>query len=132
VLKRALDTLPPTNRPSSAIASRITALLPAEHRDRFLLETLERLVADLEDFVGERGELVAVTMRLEEAETVSKRTIDDHMAEWDAAIAAIERSDPETASTLYNHLALKPQVGLVPIGIDRESKLWEFAHLASG
>lgn len=45
---------------------------------------------------------------------------------WADAIAAIEASEP------YGGLTISPQMGLLPIGADLESGLWEFAHLATG
>ena len=43
---------------------------------------------------------------------------------WAQALSAIHAA--------YPGLDLKPQMGLVPIGPDPESGLWEFAHLQSG
>jgi serine/threonine protein kinase/formylglycine-generating enzyme required for sulfatase activity len=43
---------------------------------------------------------------------------------WQNALPAIERA--------YPGLELKPQMGLVPIGEDPQSGLWEFAHLMTG
>ncbi|MEQ1894965.1 MAG: SUMF1/EgtB/PvdO family nonheme iron enzyme, partial [Planctomycetota bacterium] len=45
---------------------------------------------------------------------------------WSEAIAAI------LSSPRYSGLRLTPQLGLVPIGPDPTTGLWEFAHLASG
>ncbi len=45
---------------------------------------------------------------------------------WEAAIAAIAASDR------YDGLQIVPQAGLVPLGADRRSGLWEFWHPASG
>jgi len=45
---------------------------------------------------------------------------------WDEAIAEI-REHPD-----YGGLELAPQMGLVPIGTDPESDLWEFWHVATG
>jgi serine/threonine protein kinase/formylglycine-generating enzyme required for sulfatase activity len=45
---------------------------------------------------------------------------------WSEAIAAI------TTSPHYGGLRLTPQLGLVPIGPDPATGLWEFAHLATG
>jgi len=104
----------------------------ADGGDRFLHQTLSGLIDGLHAFAGEHGELSAVRRRLVEAESVRRTTIEDHQASWDAAIAAIAQSDGAIASHLYDHLVLEPQVGLVPIGMDPESKLWEFAHVASG
>jgi len=88
--------------------------------------------------VNELGELVrsgvlpGVQQRLAAARTVRQQTIDAHLAKWDEAIAAIKASNGVTASKLYEHFELTPQFGLVPIGMDKDSLLWEFVHLASG
>jgi serine/threonine protein kinase/formylglycine-generating enzyme required for sulfatase activity len=103
-----------------------------EAADRFLHQALIELIDDLCAFVGQGGELSAVQLRLVEAESAYQMTVEDHKSEWDVAIAAIARSDDVVASQLYGHFVLPPQVGLVPIGMDPESKLWEFAHVASG
>lgn len=47
-------------------------------------------------------------------------------ARWAVAREAIR------ASTLYAGLELQPQFGLVPLGPDPRTGLWEFAHLLSG
>lgn len=44
---------------------------------------------------------------------------------------AWDRALPQIRAT-YPGLALTPQTGLVPIGADPRSGLWEFAHLATG
>ncbi|QDU65743.1 bifunctional serine/threonine-protein kinase/formylglycine-generating enzyme family protein [Engelhardtia mirabilis] len=43
---------------------------------------------------------------------------------WSRDLAAIRAA--------YSGLELEPQLGLVPLGADPDSGLWEFAHLASG
>ena len=45
---------------------------------------------------------------------------------WRDAIAAIATSDR------YGGITLREHEGLLPIGVDPESKLWEFVHVASG
>ena len=45
---------------------------------------------------------------------------------WNTAIEEI------AASPRYAGLTLKPRVGLMPIGPDSDSGLWEFAHVLSG
>ena len=97
----------------------------------YLHRTLAQLVRDLGVFSRSRA-ILDVQARLAEARTVQSKTIDAHRADWGEAIAAIKGSDGKTASTLYELLQLTPQLGLVPIGMDRDSKLWEFVHLASG
>ena len=48
----------------------------------------------------------------------------EHAKAWSAVL-------PEIRSA-YPGLALTPQLGLVPLGPDADSGLWEFAHLATG
>lgn len=69
-----------------------------------------------------------VEQRLEFANALEARTILDAevAAKWEAARAAIRESEH------YGGLDLAPQTGLIPIGPDPDSGLWEFAHLASG
>src|SRR5262249_28354935 len=50
----------------------------------------------------------------------------DHAAEWDEARAFIGESET------YGNLALAPQIGLVPLGPDADSGLWEFWQVESG
>jgi serine/threonine protein kinase/formylglycine-generating enzyme required for sulfatase activity len=57
---------------------------------------------------------------------LERLTIEDHRQEWGAASAAI------ASSSRYGGLRLPPQLGLVPVGPDPESGLWEFAHWLSG
>lgn len=64
--------------------------------------------------------------RLAFARTVQARSIDAYRSEWNQAISAIAGSER------YGHLQLTPQLGLVPLGPDPRSGLWEFAHLQSG
>jgi len=59
--------------------------------------------------------------------TLRARTVEDHAARWDEARAAI--ADPDGP---YGGLELAPQLGLVPLGPDPRSGLWEFWHLQSG
>jgi formylglycine-generating enzyme required for sulfatase activity len=60
------------------------------------------------------------------ADSVREATIGHYREVWDQTIAAI------TASPRYGRLELLPQLGLVPIGADPVSGLFEFAHLQSG
>ena len=94
--------------------------------DRFLHQTLNRLVGDLREFTGEQGEFAAVKARLVEAESVQAKTIEEYSAQWGVAIAAV------AAEPKYGGFQLTAQLGLVPLGQDPVSRLWEFVHLASG
>ncbi|MFQ5506290.1 MAG: formylglycine-generating enzyme family protein, partial [Planctomycetota bacterium] len=81
-----------------------------------------------------RGGLADMRRRLGLARTLRRRSLEEPAARaaWEEAIARIKAGDGVTASKLYRHLELTPQVGLVPIGMDPDSKLWEFAQLLSG
>ncbi len=99
---------------------------------RWLLETLSGLALDLESFAGE--DLHGRTRRnVEErsrlAEGLIARSIDDRQNEWDEAIEAIAS---EEECPLYRGLELTEQLGLVPLGPDPDSGLWEFWHVLSG
>ena len=99
---------------------------------------LSRLVADLEALgdpqTGLMGDTVSeafgwgVAKRFEFARTIAERSASGPEAQrlWAEASAAI------AAAPRYGGLALSPQMGLLPIGEDPESGLWEFAHLMSG
>mgnify|MGYP002624769012 CR=1 FL=1 len=68
-----------------------------------------------------------VALRLEWAELVEEETI-EHPA-WVDAVAAI---GDEGVCPKYRGLLIKPQLGLVPIGRDPDSGLYEFAHPEPG
>ncbi len=70
--------------------------------------------------------IAALERRLEFARTIRGRSIDDEKAAWDGAIAGIRESEK------YGGLLIAPQLGLVPIGQDPESRLFEFWHVQSG
>jgi serine/threonine protein kinase/formylglycine-generating enzyme required for sulfatase activity len=69
-----------------------------------------------------------IAKRYEFARTISWESIESEDAQrrWSEAIEAIK------TSAKYNGLVLTPQLGLLPIGMDPDSQLWEFAHLQSG
>ncbi len=93
-------------------------------------DVLAELVRDLEAFVDPKSGLVAdVEARLAFAQTINRRSIEEPAADWSRAIASIaDRNE----CPRYSGLTLKPQLGLVPLGRDRTSGLWEFAHLQTG
>ena len=98
---------------------------------------LAKLVAQIRSFgkgakaVLMRGAMTSVRERLERAREIAQAQ-SSPPATWQQAITAIAASDGVTASTRYAHFVLTEQEGLVPIGMDAESKLWEFVHLPSG
>ena len=97
----------------------------ASTTDAYAHKVLSKLVRDLERFVGDRV-IDRVRARLANAETIWSRSIDDHRLPWLRAIESIAASDA------YGGMRLEPQVGLVPLGPDPDSRLWEFVHLESG
>ncbi|MBU0754149.1 MAG: SUMF1/EgtB/PvdO family nonheme iron enzyme, partial [Planctomycetes bacterium] len=93
-------------------------------------DTLYGLVSALEALLDdEGGTLKDVRRRLEFAETVKEKSILEHGAAWDEAIASIA---DKAGCPQYNGLVIEPIIGFVPIGRDPTSGLWEFAHLQTG
>ncbi len=100
---------------------------------------LSQLVTDLKSFTDENaGGLFSsgtsdehgwgIVKRAKFARTIADRSTSsaDARRRWDEATAAIEKSG------MYGGLKLTPQIGLLPIGEDPDSHLWEFAHLQTG
>jgi formylglycine-generating enzyme required for sulfatase activity len=71
----------------------------------------------------------AVRRRLESARAIERISLVEPAAAWREAVAAI--ANPVT-DPMYGGLRVEPVLGLVPLGRDPASHLWEFAHLASG
>ena len=76
-----------------------------------------------------RGLRDAVERRLDLALVVWEESLDEYQGEWDAAIESI--ADPGICPK-YGGMRISPQIGLVPIGRNPQSGLWEFAHIWSG
>ena len=106
--------------------------------DRWWHAQLERLVADLAAFADPETGLFSAGIAKERGWGVGKRRAfaaevaarslgsDGAQQAWAAARSAI------AASEKYAGLRLLPQLGLLPIGPDRTTGLWEFAHLQTG
>jgi formylglycine-generating enzyme required for sulfatase activity len=60
---------------------------------------------------------------------LKKLTLEDARDEWENAIDTI---CDMTLSPQYGGLRITPQIGLIPIGPDPVSRLWEFGHLPTG
>jgi formylglycine-generating enzyme required for sulfatase activity len=100
--------------------------------------SLSRLIADLEALRDPRTGLMGDTLaqpfgwgvgkRLAFARSIGARSVDgpDARRAWSEAIAAIK------LSPRYGGLEIAPQMGLLPIGMDPRSGLFEFAHLQTG
>ena len=86
--------------------------------------TLAQLVVELTQCKERR--IPEMQRRLDFAKTLQQKSISEQQASWDASISGI------ASSPLYGGLQITPQLGLVPLGKDPHSGLFEFAHLASG
>ncbi len=104
----------------------------ASTEEQWQHDTLSELIQGLERLSNPAAGLVAsVTKRLEFARTIDarSRTSADARRRWSEASSAI--ADRKRCPA-YDGLVLKPQLGLLPIGPDSKSGLWEFAHLQTG
>ena len=93
---------------------------------------LAELVERLRTFgAAETGTIADVQGRLEFARTVEEQSITspEARAAWARAMASI--SDPQ-ACPLYGGLLIRPQLGLLPLGRNPRSGLWEFWHIQTG
>ena len=90
----------------------------AQQLGELLTETAPKLAELLPLVVG----------RLDRARSIEHETVSSSAARmrWESAAKAI------AAMPEYRGLSLAPQIGLVPLGPDPESRLWEFWHVLSG
>ncbi len=98
---------------------------------RFLHDALVGVLAGLNSMEGK--ERVDVAQRLTWAQRVEAASITIHRERWAQARREILRADGVTASELYRdaRIDLPPQMGLVPIGMNPVTRLWEFYDLRS-
>ncbi|MCP3915960.1 MAG: SUMF1/EgtB/PvdO family nonheme iron enzyme [bacterium] len=112
----------------------------ADDQDRWWHNQLDTLVTEIEAFADPAAGLIegvserwgwGVDRRLRFALEVEERTRTGGPARqaWERAIASI--ADPAECPR-YGGLALAPQLGLLPIGRDSRSGLWEFVHPLTG
>ncbi len=104
----------------------------ARFEDQLLHDRLAALVPDVEALVDassgcSRVDRVRAALAYLDREAAARAL--DWRERWDAARASIR--DPLECPQ-YNGLELAEQEGLLPIGRDPRSGLWEFAHLQSG
>lgn len=107
-----------------------------DDQDKWWHNTLEKLVSELRVFADEHTGLFSegtskdlgwgVKKRLANARSLKKGFAPGglHADAWERALPAIHAA--------YPGIDLRPQLGLVPIGPDIYSHLWEFAHLETG
>ena len=111
----------------------------SDDEDRWWHDQLTKLIDEIQAFSDPRTGLVkglseagwGVERRLAFARELEAMTVSGSEAKrrWDRAIDGI--ADQE-ASPMYRGLTIVPQLGLLPIGPDRQTGLWEFAHVMSG
>ena len=130
------QTLAKAEADLDALESEIPVERFANDQDAWWHDQLEELVHEIEAFADEGTGLFSEGTSPEHGWGMKKRLAmalalrDDfapsgeHARAWAAALPGIRAA--------YPGLALTPQLGLVPIGPDPESKLWEFAHLETG
>lgn len=116
----ALETNADPHAPHEEVAAR-----------RFLVQTLRDLEPRLLRFFADDGLVAAVRQRLSVSATIRAVSLDAHQDAWLAAAAAIASADGQSASPAYSGLQIQPQIGLVPLGMDPESRLWEFYDVLS-
>ena len=108
---------------------------PGAHREElsYQQEVLQRLVSGLAAmFAAEPSEdnVAGVRLRRLEAQRVAARSLDEAAEQWRVAIDSI--ADPAQCPA-YRELRLPgPQAGLVPLGHNHTTGLWEFWHVESG
>ncbi len=91
--------------------------------DTWRHQVLAKLVRDLDTFTAlvddvARRRSVAVSLR--------KTSVNDYLDAWEVCNRTVA-NDP-----VYHGLKIKPQIGLVPLGRNEDSKLWEFWQVLSG
>ena len=98
----------------------------------FLHGRLSTLIRDIDKVAGRGGLVERVRKRLAFAKDAERALESRDVELWREAIEAIKLSDDVRASKRYAGLEVAPQVALVPVGMDPQSKLWEFALMGSG
>ena len=115
----------------SDFRARTTGLTDAE---RFLSDLLQTQAEELQAFLDPKeGTLARVKVALIWAKAVGDISITAHRDTWEEARLAIGKADGVVSSELYADpsIDLRPQFGLIPIGMNPVTKLWEFYHLRS-
>lgn len=109
----------------------------ADLETRWWLDQLDLLIDEVEAFRDPERGLVrgtstdhgwGVASRIRRARDLTRRSL-----ESDAAVAVWRRARTEIRThPAYGGLDLSPQFGLLPLGPDPRSTLWEFAELSTG
>ena len=103
--------------------------------ERLLERKLRSAQTELQQHLASDGLVQLVEQRRAWAESIEglTRSHPNLRVTWQQAAAAIAAADGVTASTDYAdaNIELEPVLGLVPIGMNPATKLWEFYHLRS-
>lgn len=97
-----------------------------DFRDGTLAWRHETLATLVEELAGFPDLISRLRRRQTLAEDVERRSVDAYAERWKTCIAQVARHPR------YGGFALRPQIGLVPLGPDPQSGLFEFGHLESG
>ena len=94
----------------------------------------EQVLARMDILAGgpeEPGYLERMVSRIELAQSLEEMSVSgpDARGRWAEARASIASPGPDNPYGAYD---LKPQLGLLPLGRNEATGLWEFAHVASG
>lgn len=104
----------------------------SEAESQFYEEALATLVAELDLMIADnphQGTIASIENRARLARNIERLSVLEHETVWSQAIESI--ADPRQ-SPLYGGLVIKPQMGLVPLGQNADSGLWEFWHVPTG
>jgi len=93
-------------------------------------EELSRVLSDAQELADPiDGGIVRMQLRMRDTSAVERQSLIDGAEAWSAALASIA---DERECTAYAGLRFEPQYGLLPLGRDPHSGLWEFADLGTG
>ena len=93
---------------------------------QFMHDTFEQLVTDLKAFTDPKtGVVASIDERLALSRTIKAKTVIAQAQAWHDSVEGIK------ASPKYSGLAIKPQIGLIPLGPDPQTGYFEFLHLLS-
>lgn len=93
-------------------------------------DTLHELLTDIDAVCSPLSEIrKSVETRLAHSRSVRSITLERQAKNWADTINAIA---DKNRNPIYNGLRIKPQSGLIPIGRDADSGLFEFAHVETG
>jgi len=132
--QRLVDRGPELRQRAEQIEQELGSRVDAPRREELDYQRLviQRLVAGIDELAADAPtttNLAGVRARREQSLRTGRRSETDCREAWASATAAIA----DTAqSPIYGGLALRSQMGLVPLGQNPETRLWEFWHEASG